>query len=53
MKKCGTVMGVLGFLAVIALPNGFQAGTLSAAWFAIGEICAISFVWLGAKLTQK
>lgn len=53
MRKCGIGMGFIGILSMLALPGGFQAGKIGTVWFIIGEIVALSFIWLGAKLTQK
>ena len=53
MRRCGTVMGLFGLLMMIAVAEGFGSDMISIVWFALGELCAISFIWLGAKLTQK
>ena len=53
MRKCGIGMGVIGLLGILALPGGFQAGKINVIWFILGEVVALSFIWLGAKLTQK
>jgi len=52
MKTTGTIMGVLGILAVLALPGGYQAGQIGAGWLVAGEAAALALAWLGAKLTK-
>ena len=52
MKTCGTILGVLGLVAVIALPGGYEADMIGAGWLVAGEAAAIALAWLGAKLTR-
>ena len=52
MKTTGTIMGVLGILAVLALPGGYQAGQIGAGWLVAGEAAALALTWLGARLTR-
>jgi len=52
MKTCGTILGVLGLVAVIALPGGYEADMITAGWLVAGEAAALALAWLGAKLTK-
>ena len=52
MKTCGTVLGVIGVLTILALPGGYQADMIGAGWLIAGETAALALTWLGAKLTR-
>lgn len=52
MKTTGTIMGIIGLLAILALPGGYQAGQIGAGWLVAGEAAAMALTWLGARLTR-